>query len=99
VKASRVLPPLLAAMTLLLLGANAVPSVQRKLVLREERRRLERELRQGEREGERLAAEIDALVSDPFYVERTLVETWQGLPQGAMPFEVPVAGDALVRAE
>lgn len=98
-KASRVLPPLLAAMTLLLLGANAVPSVERKHLLREERRRLERELRHESREGARIAAEVDALGHDPFYVERMLVETWHGVPQGATPFALPIAGDAVVRAE
>ncbi len=98
-KASRVLPPLLAAMTLLLLGANAVPSAQRKHLLREERRRLEHAVRREEREGARIAAEVDALVHDPFYLERMLVETWHGLPQGATPFAVPVARDAVVRAE
>ncbi len=98
-KASRVLPPLLAAMTLLLLGANAVPSVERKHLLREERRRLERELRQEEREGKRVLAEVDALEHDPFYVERVLVETWQAVPQGALPFALPVADSPVVRAE
>jgi heme exporter protein D len=99
VKASRILPPLLAAMTLLLLGANAVPSVQRKHLLREERRRLEVEVKRGEREGARLAAEIEALAGDPFYVERLVVETWNGVPQGATPFRPLPGGDALVRAE
>ena len=98
-KASRVLPPLLAAMTLLLLGANALPSVQRKHLLREERRRLEREVRREEREGARIGAEIDALAHDPFYLERMLVETWQGVPQGAVPFALPVVRDAMVRAK
>ena len=98
-KASRVLPPVLAGMTLLLLGANAVPSMQRKQLLREERRRLERELKREEREGARVLAEVDALVHDPFYVERVLVETWHGVPQGATPFAVPVANDAVVRAD
>ncbi len=97
-KASRFLPPLLAGMTLLLLGANAVPSMQRKQLLREERRRLERELKVEEREGARVLAEVDALVHDPFYVERVLVETWHGVPQGAKPFEVEVADIAVVRA-
>jgi hypothetical protein len=96
---SRLLPYLLAGMTLLLVGANALPTVQRKRVLRDERRRLERVLADEEREGERLAAEVDALGNDPFYVERMVVETWNGVPQGATPFRAPGAGDALVRAE
>ena len=98
-KASTVLPPLLAAMTLVLLGANAVPTAKRKQVLLEERRRLEVEVKRGEREGARIAAELDALAQDPFYVERLLVETWHGVPQGATRFEPPPAGVTLVRAE
>jgi hypothetical protein len=86
-------------MTLLLLGANAVPSMQRKQVLREERQRLEREVRRGELEGRRIAAELDALVKDPFYVERMVVETWHGVPRGAVAFEPRPSGAALVRGE
>jgi hypothetical protein len=86
-------------MTLLLLGANAVPSVQRKHLLREERRRLERAVRAEEREGRRILAEVDALQHDPFYLERMLVETWHGVPQGATPFAVPAQGVAVVRAK
>jgi hypothetical protein len=98
VKASRALFPLLAGMTLLLLGANAVPTVQRKHLLREERLRLERAILREEREAERLLAEIDALRHDPFYVERLLLETWKGVPKGATPFRQPPALDILVRA-
>jgi hypothetical protein len=86
-------------MTLLLVGANALPTVQRKQVLREERRRLERELRVEERAGDRLAAEVDALATDPFYVERMVVETWNGVPQGATPFGSLDVRDSIVRAE
>jgi hypothetical protein len=86
-------------MTLLLLGANALPSVQRKHLLRAERQRLEREVRREEREGARITAETDALAHDPFYLERMLVETWQGVPQGAVPFALPALVDPLVRAE
>jgi hypothetical protein len=86
-------------MTLLLVGANALPTVERKQVLREERRRLERELRDAETEGDRLAAEVDALGNDPFYVERMVVETWNGVPQGATPFGALEVRDAIVRAE
>jgi len=86
-------------MTLLLVGANAFPTVQRKLLLREERHRLEREVRQEERRGARLAAEVDALVNDPFYLERLVVETWNGVPQGAMPFAPLDLGHAMVRAQ
>lgn len=97
-RASRILFPLLAGMTLLLLGANAVPSVHRKHLLRTERERLEREVLREEGEGLRLKAELLALAHDPFYVERTLIETWKGVPQGATPFAPPVVRDALVRA-
>ena len=97
-KASTVLPPVLAAMTLLLLGANAVPTMQRKQVLREERRRLEVEVKRGELEGKRITAELDALVRDPFYVERMVVETWHNVPRGAVAFEA-IPPPALVRAE
>jgi hypothetical protein len=99
VKAARVLPPLLAAATLLLLGANALPTVQRKHLLRQERHRLERELHQEEAIARRRAAEVEALGRDPFYVERVLVETWQGVPQGASVFVPGAPRPALVRAK
>jgi hypothetical protein len=86
-------------MTLLLLGANAVPSIQRKHLLEKEGRRLARELRHEERVARRLALEVDALAGDPFYLERVLVETWHGIPQGATPFVPGHAPDPLVRAE
>jgi hypothetical protein len=86
-------------MTLLLVGANALPTVERKQVLREERRRLEREVREEEARGARLAAEVEALATDPFYVERMVVETWNGVPRGATPFAELRVRDAVVRAE
>ncbi|MCK6461098.1 MAG: hypothetical protein L6Q95_14545 [Planctomycetes bacterium] len=98
-RVSRLLPHLLAGMTLLLVGANALPTVGRKQVLREERRRIERELRAEEALGARLAAEVEALATDPFYVERMVVETWNGVPQGATPFAELQVRDAVVRAE
>lgn len=98
-RVSRLLPYVLAGMTVLLVGANALPTVQRKQVLREERRRIERELREEERAGDRLAAEVEALATDPFYVERMVVETWNGVPQGATPFGALEVRDAVVRAE
>jgi hypothetical protein len=99
VKATRVLPPLLAAATLLLVGANAVPSIQRKHLLEKEGARLASELRHEERIARRLAREVDALARDPFYLERVLVETWSGTPRGATPFVPGPAPDPLVRAE
>jgi hypothetical protein len=96
---SRLLPYLLAGMTLLLVGANALPTMERKQVLKEERRRLEGELRAAEREGERLEGEVLALGNDPFYVERMVVRTWNGIPQGALPFGPLEVHDAVVRAE
>ena len=96
---ARCLPPLLAAATLLLLGANALPSIQRKHLLQEERRRLECELRDEERAARRLEVEIEALNHDRFYLERVYVETWRGVPQGAVPFVPPPGRAALVRAE
>jgi len=86
-------------MTLLLIGANAFPTVQRKLLLREERHRLERELREEERDGGRLAAEVDALVNDPFYLERMVLETWNGVPQGATPFDPKAMRLTVVRID
>ncbi|HEX5139131.1 MAG TPA: hypothetical protein VFY93_19335 [Planctomycetota bacterium] len=98
-KVTRILPFLLAGMTLVLVGANALPTVQRKRLLREERRRLEREVSEEERAGLRLAAELEALGSDPFYIERLVVETWNGVPQGATPFGVlEIRDDVVVRA-
>jgi len=96
---ARCLPPILAAATLLLLGANALPSVQRKHLLQEERRRLERELSEEERVARRLTVEVEALRHDPFYLERVFVETWQGVPQGAVPFVPPPGRPAFVRAD
>jgi hypothetical protein len=92
VKAARFLPPLLACATLVLLGANALPTVQRKHLLQRERARLLRELEQEEREAARLRAEVEALAHDPFYLERMLVETWNAMPEGAVLFQPFVAG-------
>jgi len=88
-KAARFLPPLLAGATLLLLCANALPSTHRRQVLRRERERLLRQLEEEETVGRRLRAEVEALRADPFYIERTLLETWRGVPRGAVPFDAP----------
>lgn len=85
-KAARFLPPLLAGATLILIGANALPTAIRKHRLQDERIRLVRKLRQEEDRVQRIAAEIDALKKDPFYIERVLIETWGGAPEGARAF-------------
>jgi hypothetical protein len=87
VKAARFLPPLLAAATLLLLGANALPTVRRKHRIRLERTKVLHELEREERRAARLRAEVEALARDPFCVERLLVETWRRAPPGAIPFD------------
>jgi len=86
VKATRFLPPLLAAATLLLLGANALPTVHRKHRLRRERAKVSFKLEREKQRALRLRAEVEALAKDPFCQERLLVETWQLAPPGAIPF-------------
>ena len=73
--AAKFLPPLLAAATLLLLGANALPSVNHKHRLRKERTRLVRELEAARKSEATLNARIHALRNDSFFLERMLVET------------------------
>lgn len=85
-KAARFLPPLLAGATLILLGANALPTAKRKHRLQEEQTRLVRELRSEDRRMNALVLEIEALRGDPFYLERMLIETWGGMPEGAEAF-------------
>lgn len=86
-KAARFLPPVLAAATLLLLGANALPTVQRKHRIRSERAKVLQELQREERRAALLRAEVEALAKDDFCVERLLVETWHRTPPGAIPFD------------
>jgi hypothetical protein len=90
VKAARFLPPLLAAATLLLLGANALPTVHRKHRIRRERTRVLQHLQREERRAAHLRAEVEALAKDAFCVERLLVETWHEAPPGAIPFDPAV---------
>ena len=85
-KAARFLPPLLAGVTLVLLGANALPTILRKHRLQREEQRLVRELRREDAAAARLRLEVEALATDPFYLERVLVETWGGAPEGTVPF-------------
>ncbi len=86
-------PPLLAGATLILLGANALPTVHRKHTLQRERIRLEREIEVGVTHNRKLVLQIRALRDDPFYVERKLVETWEALPQGAVLFDAEPDND------
>ena len=89
-KAARFVPPLLIGATLILLGANALPTVHRKHALQRERFRLEREIEVGNKQNRELILQIRALRDDPFYVERKLIETWQSVPQGMVRFDDPV---------
>jgi hypothetical protein len=83
VTGSRLLAPFLAGATLILLGANALPTSVRKKRLLVEATRLRMELRVEQERCARVAAEIDALRNDPWYRERLLVETWRTTPAGA----------------
>jgi hypothetical protein len=85
VSKSRLLPPLIAIATLVLLFANALPCSMRKRMLREERVRLLGELRHEREREERLLAENFALEHDPFSIERACLETWRLPPPGALP--------------
>jgi cell division protein FtsB len=87
VSVARFLPPVLAAATLLLLGANAIPAAQRKHALQRERLRLDAQLREAEAENLRLRAELAALREDPFVLERYACEAWRRLPPGTVRFE------------
>ena len=85
--AAKILPPVFAGMTLVLLASNAVPASQQRQRLREEERKLEAILQLERERGQALRAELEALRQDPFVLERWLVETWKGIPQGAIPYE------------
>ena len=81
-KAARILPALLATMTLVVLLGNALPAVQLKHRLQHEERLLLIEQRAQVQRGVRLAAEHAALRSDPLYLERVYAETWSTTPHG-----------------
>ena len=85
-KAAHLIPHILAGATLILLAANAVPTVQRKQRLLEQKRGLVLKLRQERERGRRLEAEIRALRNDPFCVQKELAETWRSLPAGTIPW-------------
>jgi len=92
VRSARFVPPVLIAATLILLGANALPTIHRKHLLQRRRRILEQRIRRHARRTARLRLEIDALEHDPFFMQRTLVETWHALPEGSVPLDPPEAG-------
>ena len=85
--AAKILPPVFASMTLVLLATNALPAGRQRQRLREEERRLEAILQLERERGQALRSEVEALRQDPFVLERWLVETWKGVPQGAIPYE------------
>ena len=53
----------------------------------EERRRLRIELEEQKIREQRLRAETKALQSDPFYLQRVLIETWKAKPKGAIALD------------
>jgi len=90
VRASRLLTPLLAGATVLLAVSNVVPATARKHALAERRQVLLRKL-EAEREREqRLHAELEALRTDAFVLERLLCETWNLAPPGALAAPLPL---------
>ena len=91
-RAPYLLPAVLAGATLILLGANALPTTIRRKRLEKEFRRLSGKLEREHDRGAWLRLEIDALRHDPFYLERTLIETWNGIPEGAQAWTLPDRG-------
>ncbi|MEM8886239.1 MAG: hypothetical protein AAGD14_19425 [Planctomycetota bacterium] len=87
--ATRLLPFLLAGMTLVVLFANALPAAQHKHRLQKEERELVEAYREARDRQVHLAAEAHALRHDPFYVERVVAETWCVSPDGAVPLAEP----------
>jgi hypothetical protein len=86
VKKAHFVPPLLASATIILVLANALPSARRKHLLQEERQRLVQDLERERARERSLLMEVEALRSDPFYLERVTVDTWGTDPEGAVPF-------------
>jgi hypothetical protein len=89
--AHQLVPHILAGATLILLAANAVPTVQRKHRLLEQKRELLRKLEREQERGRRLEAEIRALQYDPFCVQKELAETWRTIPAGTIPWDARTA--------
>ncbi len=83
-KVTRLTTPLLAGATVILLAANAFPTVRRKHRLQEERNRLVLELRHEQERGKMLRERAEAIAGDRFYLQRMLAETWRGVPAGAI---------------
>ena len=88
-KAQYLLPAVLAGATLILLGANAIPTTIRRKRLERELGRLSEKLEREHERGAWLRVEIDALRHDAFYLERMLIETWNGIPDGAQAWTPP----------
>ncbi len=81
---SRFVIPLLAGATVVLLAANAFPTITRKHRLQRERNRLIRDLSGEQKRGRELSQKLDAIKHDRFYLQRVLAETWRGVPEGAI---------------
>jgi len=84
VKAPRWTIPVLAGATVILVCANAFPTVLRKHRLQTERNRLIRELDRERERGRELRGRVEALSHDRFYLQRVLAETWHTTPPGAI---------------
>ena len=86
-RAGQLLAPLLAGVTILLLICNVLPASTRRHRLLSEHSQLVQELALEKARSQRLIAEIDALETDPFVLERVLVETWNEVPEGAVAWD------------
>jgi hypothetical protein len=87
VKASRFLTPLLAGATIILVTANAMPTIGRKHRLEQERRRLMQEYDAERTRASGLMQRVHAVQHDPFYLERRMAETYRTAPPGARRFQ------------
>ena len=89
-RASRLLPPLLAAATILMAASNVVPATARRHALSERRQELLMRLADEQDRARRLEEEIAALRQDPFVLQRVVLETWNLAPPGALPAPLTV---------
>ncbi|MFQ5844025.1 MAG: hypothetical protein ACE5JG_03465 [Planctomycetota bacterium] len=89
-RGSRLLPAVLAGATLVLIGANAVPTIARKHRLQRERGRLERRIGRERRRAVTLRRQFEALRHDRFVLERWARETWHVPPPDAVPLRLLV---------
>jgi len=94
VRFARVLPPLLAGATIVLLAANALPASMRRHALQRELRRMQERIRCAEDENARLREELQAIREDPFVLERFACEAWNLLPPGTVRYRDAVVADA-----